>query len=116
MGGRLPTVLSVGKAAGVAVLGSLVSRTGAQGRGTIPSPHFGKLSGTEVWLCGGGSLGVVGVEGLRLGWRAADFLERSEGVAEGSRSFSWVSTEGGIPRSLAMAFLPGAVGGDIQEG
>lgn len=112
VGGRLPTVLSVGKAARVGVQGSLVSRTGAQGRGTIPGPHLGKLSGAEVWRCGAEQPGVVRVEDLRLGWRAADL----EGVAEGSQSFSWDSTEGGILKSLAMAFLPGAVRGGIQEG
>lgn len=116
VGGRLPTVLSVGKEARLGVQGSLVFRTGAQGRETIPGPHLGKLRTTEVWRCGEESPGVVGVEDLRLGWKVVDFLERSDWVAERSQSFSWYSTEGGILGSLAMAFLPGAVGGDIQEG
>lgn len=57
---------------------------------------------------------VVGVEDLRLGLRAAYFLGTSEGVTECSQSLFWGSWEGGILRSLAVDFLPGGVGGNIQ--
>lgn len=64
MGGRLPTVLSVGKAVRVGVEGSLVR---AQGRRKIPGPHLGRLGGAEVRRCGVEWPGVVGVEDLSLG-------------------------------------------------